>query len=110
MQHVCSTLAKRAVLSLQRTASFSGQAAAADEVGCVVIGGGVVGLAVARALASRVDTLVVEQHEAIGMETSSRNSEGACIPAFSCLPRRLPRLLASLIIPIRHACARSAPQ
>ncbi|RJF98462.1 NAD(P)/FAD-dependent oxidoreductase [Noviherbaspirillum saxi] len=47
-----------------------------DRVECIVIGAGVVGLAVARelALAGR-EVLVIEQHAAIGMETSSRNSE-----------------------------------
>ncbi|MDB5370374.1 MAG: FAD-dependent oxidoreductase [Roseomonas sp.] len=47
-----------------------------DEVDCVVVGAGVVGLAVARAfaLAGR-DVLVLEAAEGIGTETSSRNSE-----------------------------------
>jgi L-2-hydroxyglutarate oxidase LhgO len=47
-----------------------------DHVDCVVIGAGVVGLAVARrlALAGR-DVVVLESAEAIGTETSSRNSE-----------------------------------
>jgi len=47
-----------------------------DKVDCVVIGAGVVGLAVARALAlSGREVFVIEKHAAIGMETSSRNSE-----------------------------------
>ncbi len=47
-----------------------------DRVECVVAGAGVVGLAVARALAlSGREVLVVERQPAIGMETSSRNSE-----------------------------------
>jgi L-2-hydroxyglutarate oxidase LhgO len=47
-----------------------------DKVDCVVIGAGVVGLAVARELAlSGRDVIVIEKHAAIGMETSSRNSE-----------------------------------
>lgn len=48
----------------------------ADQVDCVVIGAGVVGLAVARrlALAGR-EVVVLEAAEAIGTETSSRNSE-----------------------------------
>lgn len=42
----------------------------------VVIGAGVVGLACARALALRgKDTVILEAHARIGMETSSRNSE-----------------------------------
>ncbi|WEW58362.1 Vacuolar protein sorting-associated protein 52 [Emydomyces testavorans] len=42
-----------------------------------VIGAGVVGLAVARQLAGRegTSTLLLERHGAVGMETSSRNSE-----------------------------------
>lgn len=47
-----------------------------DKLDCVVIGAGVVGLAVARALAARGrDVFVLEQHPSIGMETSARNSE-----------------------------------
>jgi L-2-hydroxyglutarate oxidase LhgO len=47
-----------------------------DKVDCVVIGAGVVGLAVARALAKKGrEVFVVETQAAIGMETSSRNSE-----------------------------------
>lgn len=48
----------------------------AETVDCVVIGAGVVGLAVARALALRGHTtLVLEAEGAIGTGTSSRNSE-----------------------------------
>ena len=47
-----------------------------DQVECVVIGAGVVGLAVARALAlSGHETMVLEAASAIGTGTSSRNSE-----------------------------------
>jgi L-2-hydroxyglutarate oxidase LhgO len=47
-----------------------------DVVDCVVAGAGVVGLAVARELARRgLETLVLEAADAIGTETSSRNSE-----------------------------------
>ena len=47
-----------------------------DRVGCIVIGAGVVGLATARALALRgVDVVIAERADAIGTETSSRNSE-----------------------------------
>lgn len=47
-----------------------------ETVDCVVIGAGVVGLAVARALAlAGRDVIVVEAAEGIGTETSSRNSE-----------------------------------
>lgn len=48
----------------------------AERCEAVVIGAGVVGLAVARALArSGREVLVVERHDVIGSETSSRNSE-----------------------------------
>lgn len=47
-----------------------------DKVDCLVIGAGVVGLAVAAALAKLGrEVVVLEQHELIGSETSSRNSE-----------------------------------
>lgn len=47
-----------------------------EAVDAVVIGAGVVGLAVARALALRgIETLVLERSDAIGSATSSRNSE-----------------------------------
>lgn len=47
-----------------------------DRVDCVVVGAGVVGLAVARALAlDGHEVLVLEAASAIGTETSSRNSE-----------------------------------
>ena len=47
-----------------------------DQVDCVVVGAGVVGLAVARALAlAGREVLVLEACSAIGTQTSSRNSE-----------------------------------
>src|SRR5260221_11168522 len=47
-----------------------------ESVECVVIGAGVVGLAVARALAlAGVEVMVLEREYGIGFETSSRNSE-----------------------------------
>lgn len=47
-----------------------------DTVDAVVIGAGVVGLAIARALSRRgLDTLILEANPNIGAETSSRNSE-----------------------------------
>jgi len=47
-----------------------------DEVDCIVAGAGVIGLAVARALAlAGREVLVLEAADAIGTETSSRNSE-----------------------------------
>src|SRR6185295_18152329 len=46
------------------------------DVETIVVGAGVVGLAVARALAmAGHEIMVLEQHELIGSETSSRNSE-----------------------------------
>lgn len=48
----------------------------AEKIECVVIGAGVVGLAIARALAMRGrETWVLEAEDAIGTGTSSRNSE-----------------------------------
>ncbi|KAI0388833.1 FAD dependent oxidoreductase [Xylariaceae sp. FL0594] len=58
--------------------SFSGSAPARADFTHVVIGGGVVGLATARALAqgpSNPTTLLLERHDSVGTETSSRNSE-----------------------------------
>lgn len=47
-----------------------------DKVDCVVIGAGVIGLAVARQLAlRRREVLIIERHPACGTETSARNSE-----------------------------------
>ncbi len=47
-----------------------------DDADVIVIGAGAVGLAVARALAlAGRDVMVLEQHAAIGTETSARNSE-----------------------------------
>ena len=47
-----------------------------EKVDCVVVGAGVVGLAVARALAlAGREVIVLEAHDCIGSEISSRNSE-----------------------------------
>ncbi len=47
-----------------------------ERIDAVVIGAGVVGLACARALATRgLETIVLERHNAFGTETSARNSE-----------------------------------
>ena len=47
-----------------------------ERTDCVVVGAGVVGLAIARALALRgLEVLVLEEEDAIGTATSSRNSE-----------------------------------
>lgn len=46
------------------------------EVDCIIVGGGVVGLAIARSLAlSGREPIIVEAEKQIGMGTSSRNSE-----------------------------------
>ena len=63
-----------------------------DELDCVVVGAGVVGLAVARALAlAGREVVVLEAAEGIGTETSSRNSEvihaGIYYPAGSLMAR-----------------------
>ncbi|KAI0423582.1 FAD dependent oxidoreductase [Xylaria sp. FL1042] len=68
--------------------SFSSTAPATADFTHVVIGGGVIGLATARALAQRASssapssssssssgTLLLERHPSVGTETSSRNSE-----------------------------------
>ncbi|TPI48195.1 NAD(P)/FAD-dependent oxidoreductase [Mesorhizobium sp. B2-9-1] len=47
-----------------------------EQVDCIIAGAGVIGLAIARKLAALgLDTLIVEAADAIGTETSSRNSE-----------------------------------
>src|SRR5450756_3195531 len=71
-----------------------------DKVECVVIGAGVVGLAVARRLAQAGrEVIVLEAAEGIGTVTSSRNSEvihaGIYYPAGS--------LMARMCVSGRHA-------
>ncbi len=63
-----------------------------EEVDCIVVGAGVVGLAVARALAlAGREVIVLDAAEGIGTETSSRNSEvihaGIYYPANSFMAR-----------------------
>ncbi|MGA0704700.1 MAG: NAD(P)/FAD-dependent oxidoreductase [Steroidobacteraceae bacterium] len=74
-----------------------------ESVDCIVVGAGVVGLAVARQLASAGhDTLILERNAGIGEETSSRSSEvihaGLYYPAGS--------LKARLCVAGRHALYR----
>jgi len=58
-------------------------------VDAVVVGAGVIGLAIARRLAlDGREVIVLERHEAIGSETSSRNSEVIHAGIYN-LPRRL---------------------
>lgn len=46
------------------------------DIETVVVGGGVVGLAIARSLSARgMEVMVLERHNRVGSETSSRNSE-----------------------------------
>ncbi len=46
------------------------------DIETIIIGGGVVGLAIGRRLAfCGSETLILERHERVGAETSSRNSE-----------------------------------
>ena len=70
----------------------SGFEARMDKVDCVVIGAGVIGLAVARRLAQAGrEVIVLEAAEGIGTVTSSRNSEvihaGIYYPAGSLMAR-----------------------
>ena len=63
-----------------------------EEVDCVVVGAGVVGLAVARALAlAGREVIILDAADSIGTETSSRNSEvihaGIYYPAGSFMAR-----------------------
>src|SRR5487761_388857 len=63
-----------------------------EEVDCVVVGAGVVGLAVARALAlTGREVIILEAADGIGTETSARNSEvihaGIYYPAGSLMAR-----------------------
>lgn len=47
-----------------------------EKIGAVVIGAGVIGLACARELSMHgIETLIIERHDGIGQEISSRNSE-----------------------------------
>jgi L-2-hydroxyglutarate oxidase LhgO len=65
---------EKSACKISGTAKDGGTVAA--DVETVVIGAGVVGLAIARALALKGrEVLVLERHDRIGSETSSRNSE-----------------------------------
>ncbi len=79
------------------------------DVECVVIGAGVVGLAIARELAlSGREVLVAEAEKAIGTHTSSRNSEvihaGLYYPAGSLKARLAERdQLATAVLAANRA-------
>jgi L-2-hydroxyglutarate oxidase LhgO len=78
--------------SLTRGPACRQEETGVEEVDCVVAGAGVVGLAVARALAmAGREVIVLEAAEGIGTETSSRNSEvihaGIYYPAGSLMAR-----------------------
>ena len=69
-----------------------GSLALMDTIDCLVVGAGVIGLAIARVLAlSGREVIVLEAAEGIGTETSSRNSEvihaGIYYPAGSLMAR-----------------------
>src|SRR5882724_6668591 len=75
-----------------RVAVSGEEVSGVEEVDCVVVGAGVVGLAVARALAlAGREVIILEAAEGIGTETSSRNSEvihaGIYYPANSLMAR-----------------------
>ena len=82
-----------------------------DRVDCVVVGAGVIGLAVARRLArSGREVIVLEEAEGIGTVTSSRNSEvihaGIYYPAGSWMARMCvagKRRALSLLRRARHS-------
>src|SRR5271165_5692745 len=78
--------------SLTRLAASGREETGVEDVDCVVVGAGVVGLAVARALAlAGREVIILEAAEAIGTEASSRNSEvihaGIYYPANSLMAR-----------------------
>jgi L-2-hydroxyglutarate oxidase LhgO len=78
--------------SLTRSSGGRQEETGVEEVDCVVVGAGVVGLAVARALAmAGREVIILEAAEGIGTETSSRNSEvihaGIYYPANSLMAR-----------------------
>ncbi|KAK5026503.1 hypothetical protein LTS07_007437 [Exophiala sideris] len=69
LQPLCRQLPTKRAFSTSRTSNADFTHA--------VIGGGVVGLAIARQLAARTgtSTILIERHGSVGQETSSRNSE-----------------------------------
>ena len=45
------------------------------DINCLVIGGGIIGIAIAREFAlNGIETILIEKNECLGSETSSRNS------------------------------------
>lgn len=67
---------KHSVTSIRRMVTSSSNSVAKEKVECVVIGAGVVGIAIARELALKgKEVLVIESGPTFGTGTSSRNSE-----------------------------------
>lgn len=92
----------RAVRTSLTTASrsFSTSAPRNADFTHAVIGGGVVGLAIARKLQERegVSTVLIERHGSVGTETSSRNSE---VCAF--IPIRISHIFSRILRSILHS-------
>lgn len=86
----------------------------ADEVEAVVIGAGVIGLAVARQLAmAGIDVVVLESANAIGTEITSRNSEvihAGTYYAKDFAEGRVLRRGAREALPLLHGPRRALPQ
>lgn len=75
----------RTILKTATTRNFSSSIRRDADFTHAVIGGGVVGLAIARKLQERdgASTVLIEKHGSVGTETSSRNSEVISISLFS---------------------------
>ena len=73
--------------ALRQSRCFSTTATRQADFTHAVIGGGAVGLAIARRLQQRdgVSTVLIEKHGMVGSETSSRNSEVRLNAARACM-------------------------
>ena len=65
-------------------------------MGCVVVGGGVVGLAVARRLARRGTVFLVERQRWLAQDQSSRNSEAPRVGSPGNVSRHFSYLFSTL--------------